>query len=241
MSEEPVSSDVTAALAVPTVGTFKCKQCGREFGKAQALATHEIRAHRQFWSTNQKAPGKNRRRVAKNATYLKYRDRYHAQGLNAKGQPYKRRPKAGRKPGSQSKECPICHNTYATRAIMGAHLRKYHGKSLTQFETWTGITSPNGALRRGRKNPKHKRGATTCPVCKKDFSSAYIYAHVRHQHGTTLMKATRAAEREREPDREPERPASKPRREEGREILYCPVCGTNIHAVRTAVNFADQQ
>ncbi len=161
---------------------------------------HVIRAHRPTWSTLKKKSAA--KRTARNATYIKYRNRYRAMGLNAKGQPYKRPPqdlvngavaparKAMGRPRETNKTCPVCKKTFAARPNMTLHLRKVHRRSIQEF---------GGAIR-----GKWQR-STPAPT-----------------ESPRPMPAAKAAKRE------------------GREVIFCPVCGTNIHAVRTAVNFAEQ-
>src|SRR5258708_3798121 len=105
------TSDVAPAPVAAAAETFACVECGRQFASATALQTHQIRAHKKFWST--KGPSK-----PKPSSYEKYRDRYRAQGLNARGEPYKNGPpkrvaaKAGPKPKHLTTTCPVCKQTY---------------------------------------------------------------------------------------------------------------------------------
>jgi Zn finger protein HypA/HybF involved in hydrogenase expression len=274
--DEPTSTEnVTEAPPPPAVETspqiFKCPTCSREFGNALALQTHEIRAHKKFWSTfkpgnpRPRKKGKHKRlnidlvcpvcrksdfsNKATLGTHIRqvhHRSSTDFPGFRAAG-PRKfgghKHARMGRKPNpNPSKECPVCHLKYATRAIMGNHLRKYHGKSLNDFPTDPPaiMASANGARRSPK--PKHKRGADTCPVCNKNFSTGYLPSHMRTQHGTTLGKAKRAAA-EGEPTGETARVMAEARTQkkpEGRPVIYCPVCGTNIHNIQTAINFGEQ-
>src|SRR6266498_1705745 len=125
---EPETNIMTepAPAPAPAVEIFRCKKCGREFGKAQALATHEIRAHKKFWSTNVKRPGEKpahwravKKKPAAKSRYQHYRDKYRAQGLNAKGQPYKTKTgRPARLTGSKraQKTCPVCQLRFKTRS-----------------------------------------------------------------------------------------------------------------------------
>lgn len=145
--------------------------------------------------------------------------------------------KKGRPGKKLTKTCPVCSRTFSTRAIMGHHLRAIHSKSVRDFPELDAGTLPNGALQREPgKRPKHKRGMETCPVCKKEFAKAYLYAHVRNQHGTTVTKARAAAAGAQPPvETTDKRPAQTA--EHARHVTFCPICGTNIANVQTAVNF----
>jgi uncharacterized C2H2 Zn-finger protein len=239
----PPSDVVTAALtaAAPpvekAVEIFKCKKCGREFGKAQALATHEIRAHKKFWSTNVKRPGKQ----PAQSRYQHYRDKYRAQGLNSKGQPYKRKPRAGKQ---QKVQCPMCSRTFASSGNLGMHMSRAHGQSLREYRN--GETSPARGGRGGRPRETGKR----CPVCKKTFKKRPLMTHhlrfVHNRSITEFQGRGGAPLVPQEPTPTPEREPVAARKiytaakTEGRPVIYCPVCGTNIHNVQTAVNFGEK-
>src|SRR5206468_12056663 len=108
---------------------------------------------------------------AAKSRYQHYRDKYRAQGLNARGQPYKNKTNAAGRParltGSKraQKTCPVCQLRFKTRSIMGHHLRSIHGKSLNEFPL--GGEAPSGRNGRAplaRRGAVHKRGKGTCPV-----------------------------------------------------------------------------
>jgi C2H2 type zinc finger protein/C2H2-type zinc finger protein len=236
------------------VATFQCKKCKREFGSERALQTHEIRAHRKFWTTNAKKPRAIPRRVkdsvigqsrgilrgAKNAHYIKYRDRYRALGLNAKGKPYKRKPHASVPKLARGKlKCPMCQAKFASSGNLGMHMSRIHGQSLREYRN--GQRQP---ARTGRP-PGPKNPNRTCPVCAKKFTSRpNMTLHLRTVHKRSIQefqhRGGQPLDQAQAPASESPRPRPAPAKQEGREVIFCPVCGTNIHAVQTAVNFADQ-
>jgi hypothetical protein len=219
------------------VATFRCKKCKREFASERALRTHEIRAHRKFWTTKRKV------KASGQSYYEKYRDRYHALGLNARGKPYKRRAKLSELTRGKL-TCPICQAKFAGAGNLGMHMSRIHGQSLIEYRNGQQPAARTGRPR-GPKNPN-----TTCPVCSKKFSSRpNMTLHLRqvhrrsilefqHRGGQPLDQAPAESGFAPEPESPRRRPA--PAKQEGREVIFCPVCGTNIHAVRTAVNFAEQ-
>lgn len=153
--------------------------------------------------------------------------RTHGQSLKAfrNGESPARR--MGRPKGSGIKTCPVCSRTFKTRPLMTHHLRNVHKRSVTEFQERGGH-----ALKQQPETPAptHKRGSETCPVCNKIVSKAYLYHHVRSQHGKTLTQA----KAEQNPT------AAQPNASQqhaGRHVIFCPVCGTNIQNVQTAVNF----
>lgn len=231
--QEETPSIQTHAAPVATVETFKCNKCDREFSKAQALQTHITRAHTKFWSTTpglaaSRGPG----RTAK-----------HKRG---------------------AKVCPVCKKRFA-KFYLPQHMRTQHGQSLREYRRRedalalrirNGQTTPATPALRGRPRGT---GNKKCPVCKKNFSARpNMTLHLRKVHGKSILEfEERGGHQPMEPapERVPtgetqrvigaaqkgyevgRRERAKP---EGREVVFCPVCGTNIHAVRTAVNFADQ-
>lgn len=136
-----------------------------------------------------------------------------------------------------ARTCPVCSRTYSTRGIMGQHLRTAHGKSLTEFKNGAQPLTPEPMeSRQGAKNPKHKRGSEECPVCHLTLSKAYLPHHMRSQHGKTMREARREQAGQpaaAAPTQKPNAPAD----HHTRNVLFCPVCGTNIQNVQTAVNF----
>ena len=144
------------------------------------------------------------------------------------------RPKARKQ--WPDRTCPVCSRTYSTRGIMGQHLRTAHGKSLTEFRNGAQPLTPAVQSRQGAVNPKHKRGSEECPVCHLTLSKAYLPHHMRSQHGKTMREARREQAGQPAavaPAQKPNAPAD----HHARNVLFCPVCGTNIQNVQTAVNF----
>jgi uncharacterized protein (DUF2225 family) len=112
---------------------------------------------------------------------------------------------------------------------MWAHLRKFHGKSLTEFN--------NGA------EPVQQLIAKrlTCPVCKKHYGRrAYLAIHTRQMHGKSITALEAGKISEPAAEAAPTPKLAK-QQTAGRPVIYCPVCGTNIHNVQTAVNFGEIQ
>lgn len=218
--DEPITSNVTEAPAAPAVEIFKCKKCGREFGKAQALQTHVTRAHTKFWSTNKKP---------------------EPEGLGKRGPGKTSKHKRG------AKVCPVCNKRFA-KFYLTQHMRTQHGQSLKEYRNGQTVPDPSGPARMGRPRERVK----TCPVCKKEFATRPgMTLHLRKVHGKSITQYQgRGGRRLLEPEQAEPRVISTPQatheernvrqKKEGREVIFCPVCGTNIHAVRTAVNFADQ-
>ena len=252
--EQEAASDQADVAAPAPSEIFRCKQCGQEFGTDRGLQTHVIRAHRQFWTTNKKSPGltspPTRRKPARNATYVKYRDRYKAMGLNTKGKPYKRQGNRRQPYQGPAIKCPVCNKKVSNPGSLGNHMKMTHGQSLKQFRNGQkprrGLgMSATAALRLpktgGRPRAPGGLKGRTCPVCKKRFATRPgMTLHLRKVHGKSITEFDGTSGRAPVPNEQPnERPAPKPK-PEGREIIFCPVCGTNIHAVRTAVNFAEQ-
>jgi uncharacterized C2H2 Zn-finger protein len=230
---EPSNSDGAPPALTTAVQSFKCETCGREFSKPQALQTHVIRAHTKFWSTNKPRPrartlGKTKSR------YQYYRDRYRAQGLNAKGQPYKTRKRRKRRAGGL--QCPMCSKTFAGPGNLGMHMSRAHGQSLIEYR--------NGQQPARAKIGRPRETVKTCPVCKKLFKTRpNMTFHLRQVHGRSITEFQARggrplkSEQAPEPTRRPTPKAASP----ARAVTFCPVCGTNIHNVQTAVNFGETQ
>lgn len=213
--EEPTNSvEAPPELSTSAVQSFKCKKCGREFSKAQALQTHVTRAHTKFWSS--------------------YRKPEESASVRGPGRNAKHR--------KGSKVCPVCKKRFA-KFYLSQHMRTQHGQSLREYRN--GQTSPAPSAPSGRAGRPRGTGNKTCPVCKRTFSSRpNMTLHLRKMHGKSI---TEFQERGGRPLDAQEAASESPRaarptpakKAEGREVVFCPVCGTNIHAVRTAVNFAD--
>lgn len=248
MNEQEATNDGTSATPVATAApvetSFKCPTCSREFASERALQTHQIRSHKQFWSTNKGQrrssprakmgrPPKNKAAVlAKHKEYYKrYAAKLKAQGLTTHGNVPVGRGSGRKKNPHLGKTCPVCSRSFATRAIMGHHLRAIHGKSLTQFN--------NGPEPRSLVVQN-----LSCPVCSKTYGRrAYLAIHTRKVHGKSIAVLEKGSTSEPTPEAVPAASARKLTQQQtaSRPVIYCPVCGTNIHNVQTAVNFGEIQ
>lgn len=257
----PQQESATATVAAP----FECPTCHRGFDSAIALQTHTIRAHKKFWSTNRggRRPdviARARRKIGRprkgrvpcpicQQTYANPDSlrahilRTHKQstsglipGKRNAGRPANALPgKPGPKPG-RLKRCPVCQRTFSTRAIMGRHLRYVHQKSVRDFPE----LEPRGGL---AAMSAAAAEVHTCPVCSKTYKARpYLAIHTRKVHGKSINQLSASSPNSTELLRVDastnfEHKGGAREKHEGRPVMFCPVCGTNIHNVQTAVNF----
>jgi hypothetical protein len=130
-----------------------CPFCDYRSNHPPGLAHHIKATHPQHWKGNLGAslggePSRTWKTQDRNASkrtwYMRNRDRVKAQRLQKLGKRVSvpalaagHHPRPGRRPQKLSKTCPVCQQTYKTRALMTHHLRNVHATSITQFERET--------------------------------------------------------------------------------------------------------
>jgi hypothetical protein len=255
---------------IPAAAEFKCSYCDRTFPRERAKQTHETRAHKKFWTTTPPARKKPTRGEAESVLireglkdYLEKEKRTTA--------PARKKPKSKAELLAQRRDyyvrnrvkilaqqkardarrrggpLPTTDHREYHRRYQRAWYKKNKARVLTLKKKALERRQQQGGNIIGRPRAPQGLAGRTCPVCNKSFNTRPLMTHhLRHVHKRSILEfmgpnGVAPAVVETTTPTTPPRAPQPTKQQSTRSVVFCPVCGTNVHAVQTAIDFAEGQ